>query len=341
MLKTGLIQVYSNNSTLINFATFGLALRASGHNLHTLITCFRSFELMDGVNKASTFLDSMIINNSAIERTFIGEKVMKDKALYSFNKAVNATLKGNVDIVILDGVISLIDNGLIDLKDILTLIKKKPNNVELVLSGSGVPEDIIEEADLVTEMVVQSHASSSEKENVPEDQGSIEVITGNGKGKTTYCLGKSMLTSCIGIRSRILQFIKSPRPYGEVKAIKRLPFLEIISIGEGFLDLHSSGSKKKHVDAARRAWKECLKEIFSLKYGLIVLDEINNAINYGLLSPARVRDMLFIKPEKLNLLLSGRNAHPEVMDAATTVIEMKEIKHPFSKGIKARKGIEF
>jgi cob(I)alamin adenosyltransferase len=296
---------------------------------------------LDGINIASTFLDSMVIDNSAIERTNIEEKVIKDKVLYSFNKAVQATLEGNFDIVILDGVIPFINQDLIGLKDILKLINEKPNNVELVLSGSGAPKDIIKEADLVTEMVVKSHIHTSKKESFPEDQGNIEVITGNGKGKTTYCLGKAMLTSCLGTRSRILQFIKSPKPYGEVKAIKRFPLLEISSMGEGFLDLHSNSSKKKHVDAARRAWKECLKEIFSLKYGLVVLDEIDNAIHYGLVNPERVREMLFLKPEKLNLILSGRNAHSEVMDAATTVIEMKEIKHPFTKGIKARMGIEF
>jgi cob(I)alamin adenosyltransferase len=318
MLKTGLIQVYTSNSNQINFATFGLALRASGHNLRTLITCFESFELLDGINIASTFLDSMVIDNSAIEKTNIEEKVIKDKVLIPF-----------------------INQDLIGLKDILKLINEKPNNVELVLSGSGAPKDIIKEADLVTEMVVKSHIHTSKKESFPEDQDTIEVITGNGKGKTTYCLGKAMLTSCLGTRSRILQFIKSPKPYGEVKAIKRFPLLEISSMGEGFLDLHSNSSKKKHVDAARRAWKECLKEIFSLKYGLVVLDEIDNAIHYGLVNPERVREMLFLKPEKLNLILSGRNAHSEVMDAATTVIEMKEIKHPFTKGIKARMGIEF
>jgi len=341
MLKTGLIQVYTSNSNKINFATFGLALRASGQNLRTLITCFGSFKLLDGVNIASTLLDSMIIDNSAIEGIKIGEKVIKDKVLFSFNKAVQATLEGNFDVVILEGVIPLINQDLICLKDIIKLINEKPNNVELVLSGSGAPEDIIKEADLVTEMVVQNHARASKKENIPEDQGTIEVITGNGKGKTTYCLGKAMLKSCLGTRSRILQFIKSPKPYGEVKAIGRFPLLEISSMGEGFLDLDSKSSKKKHVDAARRAWRECLKEIFSLKYGLVVLDEINNAVHYGLVNPKRVQEMLFLKPERINLILSGRNAHPGVMDAATTVIEMKEIKHPFTKGIKARMGIEF
>jgi cob(I)alamin adenosyltransferase len=74
---------------------------------------------------------------------------------------------------------------------------------------------------------------------------------------------------------------------------------------------------------------------------MLVLDEVNVAIHYGLINWERVREMLFVKPEGISLLLSGRYAHPEIKEAATAVIEMKEIRHPFNRGIKARKGIEF
>ncbi len=103
----------------------------------------------------------------------------------------------------------------------------------------------------------------------------------------------------------------------------------------------SAGPGKKHLEAARQAWEECLREIFSLKYGLVVLDEINIATHYGLTHAERVREMLFLKPRKLHLILSGRNAHLEVKEGANSLIEMREIKHPYKKGIKARKGIEF
>lgn len=325
MLKKGLIQVYTGSSEQINFAPFGLAVRASGHEFRTLITCFEPHELMAGGIRASSFLDTMIIEHSSI-----------NKAHEAFQKARQAVLEGDYDIVVLNGILPLINRDVISLEHVLSLMEDKPENVELVLSGSGASQDIIEKADLVTEMVV-----SGTKEKVSENKGAIEVITGNGKGKTTYCLGKAVLKSCMGTRSSIVQFIKSPKPYGEVKALRKLPNVEIMSMGEGFLDLDSSGPKKKHIDAAGRAWEECLKEIFSLKYGLIVLDEIDNATHYGLINPERVRDMLLLKPRSLHLLLSGRNAHSKVMAAATTVIEMKEIKHPFKKGIKARKGIEF
>jgi cob(I)alamin adenosyltransferase len=147
--------------------------------------------------------------------------------------------------------------------------------------------------------------------------------------------------SALGVRSTVLQFMKSPHPYGEVKAIDRVPHLDIRTMGEGFLFADAAAQMRKHHQAARRAWEECLREVFSLKYGLVVLDEINTATYYGLVHGERVREMLFLKPHDLHLLLSGRNAHLEVIEAASVVIHMREVKHPFTQGVKARKGIEF
>ena len=203
------------------------------------------------------------------------------------------------------------------------------------------PESVIDKADLVTDLELHSISYDQKNGDGPGTQGSIEVVTGNGKGKTTYCLGKSMLYSSIGIRCAFLQFIKSPQPYGEVKAIQMFPNIDIKTMGEGFLGHHLHGHEKRHIEAARRAWEKCLREIFSLKYGMIVMDELNTATFHGLVNPDRVRELLFLKPQNLHLMLSGRNAHAEVMAAASTVIEMREVKHPYRKGIKARKGIEF
>ena len=112
-------------------------------------------------------------------------------------------------------------------------------------------------------------------------------------------------------------------------------------MGKGFLNLHSPYLIEKHRRAAQQAWALWLKQIYSQDYGLLVMDEINIATSYGLISGARVREMLFLTPQRFHILLSGRNAHPDVIEASKTVIEMKEIKHPFRKGIKARRGIEF
>jgi cob(I)alamin adenosyltransferase len=259
----------------------------------------------------------------------------------AFQKAEAAVLEGEFDLVILNNINPLLHSGDVPLQAVFSLLDRKPPHVEMVLSGAGAPEGLLDRADLVTEMIVSPAAEKEPAGIGPELPGPIEVITGNGKGKTTYCLGKALLRSCSGIRSAVLQFMKAPRPYGEIKAIHKLPHLAVQTMGEGFILSDSPPERQKHLRAARVAWEECLREIFSLKYGLVILDEINNATYYGLVHPERVREMLFLKPHNLEILLSGRNAHLEVRAAATTLVEMREIKHPYRKGIKARKGIEF
>jgi cob(I)alamin adenosyltransferase len=332
MFKKGLIQVYTGTTGQFNFAPMGLSLRAAGHGLRVHLTNFLSHHLMEGLAVASTYLKpSLRVDHSPS----LGEG-----AISTFHRTKASALAGESDIVIVCGVSSLISRGLVSLEEVLQLIEDKPAHVELIFSGVDMPEAIMNKAHLITEMSV-STSDPVEKGLHPGTPGAVEVVTGNGKGKTTYCLGKAMLSACMGLPCAFLQFIKSPRGYGEVKAIQRLPNLEIKTMGEGFLYSQDPGEKKRHRDAARLAWEHCLREIFSLKYGLVVLDEINTATHYGLVNPDRVREMLFLKPRDLQIILSGRNAHEEVLAAAPTVIELKEIKHPFKEGIKARKGIEF
>jgi len=262
-------------------------------------------------------------------------------AQQAYEKAENFVLQGTYDIVVLNGLHQLLEQNIISLDRLLSLCERKPENVELILSGSRIPESLLDKADLITEMVVRHHPAKIRMEKTFAQTGSIEVVTGKGKGKTTYCLGKAMLMSCMGVPSFILQVIKSPRAYGEVMAIERLPNLTIKTMGKGFLKGLNEPFEKKHIQAAKKAWEVWLHEIYSFKYGLLVLDEINVATYYGLIRSERVQEMLFLKPPNLHLLLSGRNAHPDVLKMATTVIEMQEVRHPFQKGIKARKGIEY
>ncbi len=343
MLDKGLIQVYTTESDQMNFAPIGLSLRAAGHGLRTLITTFTSDEMLEGLSFASQFLQgSLFVEHLGTKQIlFPGDDAHKTPLqIDGYQSTLEAIFSGDFNIVILNGIHRALEQGLLSTQDILKLMRQKPGNLELVLSGKGLSDQIIERADLVTEMVVTKGPKHPE-ETPQRGNGTVDVITGPGKGKTTYCLGKAMLMSSMGTPSVIFQTIKSPKLYGEVKAIQKLPFLEIKSMGKGFLHKHSAGLEKKHIDAAKAAWALLLKKIFSLEYKLVVLDEINVATHYGLINFHRVREMLFMKPDNLHLLLSGRHAHPEVIEAATNVIEMREIKHPFRKGIKARKGIEF
>jgi cob(I)alamin adenosyltransferase len=344
MLDKGLIQVYTTESDQMNFAPIGLSLRAAGHGLRTLITTFTSDEILEGLSFASQFLHpNLAIEHCHTEQTTplrAGQSNETALQTWAFQKTMDAIFSSDFQIVVLNGIHRALDQGLLSFEDILKLMRQKPGNTELILSGKGLGDQIIERADLVTEMVV-TKAPKDTQVSHPRGNGTVDVITGPGKGKTTYCLGKAMLMSSMGIPSAVFQTIKSPKLYGEVRAIQKLPFLEIKTMGKGFLHKHSAGLEKKHIDAAKAAWALLLKKIFSLEYKLVVLDEINVATHYGLINFHRVREMLFMKPDNLHLLLSGRHAHPEVIEAATNVIEMREIKHPFRKGIKARKGIEF
>lgn len=343
MLEKGLVQVYTGKSMKYNYAPLGLSLRAAGQGFRTLIACFVPHELMDDEAQMVSFYLTpyLTVDHTAVEGVHPRGVLDRDKTLKLFYESRRSILASSYDVVILNGIGQTMALGIITVEDVLALMREKPATVELVLTGPGVPESVIERADLVTDLESQTVAYDPKNDEDPGSQGSIEVVTGNGKGKTTYCLGKSMIYSSLGIRCAFLQFIKSPQPYGEVKAIQMIPNIDIKTMGEGFLGHRPGGQEKRHIEAARRAWEKCLREIFSLKYGLIVLDELNTATSYGLVNPDRVRELLFLKPQNLHLLLSGRNAHADVMAAASSVIEMKEVKHPYRNGITARRGIEF
>lgn len=345
MLKTGLIQVYTGNCAGINFIPLGLGLRAAGRNLRVHIACFPPQEMINGARQISDLLKpNLFIHYPDVRQDITGgewEKSDIDEINRTFEKSREALHGGQFDLVVLNGINGIVSQGIIPSAALLALIKEKPKHVELVFSGPDAHEEILARADLITEMVAHSGKEEAVGDSDYLEKAPAEVITGNGKGKTTYCLGKAMLMSGIGIRAKILQFIKSPKAYGEVRAIEKLPGLDIETLGEGFLRASGKVPERKHLEAARRAWETCLREIFSLEYGLIVLDEINIATRYALIRPGRIREMLFLKPRNLHIILSGRNAHQEVMEGASSVIEMREIRHPLKKGIKARKGIEF
>jgi len=344
MLKRGLVQVYTGKTRQMNLAHIGLSLRATGQNLRTFVMGLLPHPFVETEDRALSFLKpNVVVERSPLTSVSSNEILLerdRDKINTSFEHIQEIIFSGTFDIIVLEEINQVVDRDIIPMSSIIDLMRRKPANVELVLTGGNARGEIIEQADLVTEMVEHKREEGSWKIDGSNQEGCVGVVTGNGKGKTTYCLGRAMFFAANGIPSIVLQFIKSPRAYGEVVAIERFPKLEIKSMGEGFI-LESSRPLRRHIEAARGAWEACLREIFSLNYGIIVLDEINVATQLGLVHPDRVREMMFLKPRNLHIILSGRNAHPEMMERASPVFEMKEIKHPFHKGIRARKGIEF
>ena len=170
-----------------------------------------------------------------------------------------------------------------------------------------------------------------------ERHGLIIVHTGNGKGKTTAALGLAIRAWSAGLKVLILQFIKGGRRSSELTALDALK-IEVRQMGLGFITKENFDEQKK---SARSAVEIAQKEILSGDWDLIILDEINYAVKFGLLDAAEILELIKIRPPQLHLVFTGRDALPELIDAADLVTEMKLIKHPFRQGISAQVGIEF
>ena len=160
--------------------------------------------------------------------------------------------------------------------------------------------------------------------------GLILINTGPGKGKTTAALGTAFRAAGNGMRVLVLQFLKGSWHYGELDSAEALA-----------ASLANAETDPEDLKMVEDAWDEAAAAILSGEYDLIVLDEINYAIGYKMLDPEKVADVLRRKPAMLHVILTGRNAHPSLVELADTVTEMREVKHAYAKGILAQRGIEF
>jgi cob(I)alamin adenosyltransferase len=169
-------------------------------------------------------------------------------------------------------------------------------------------------------------------------RGYVQVYTGTGKGKTTAALGLAMRAAGAGLRVFIAQFVKGMK-YSELKAIER--FSDLITIKQYGRDCFIyQVPKDEDIQAAREGLKEVKEVVFSGLYPLVILDEANIATYYNLFSVEEVLELIDKKPENVELVITGRNAHPRLMERADLVTEMREVKHYYTKGVQARTGIE-
>lgn len=181
-----------------------------------------------------------------------------------------------------------------------------------------------------------------------EQKGLVLINTGNGKGKTTAALGTAIRAWGDGQRVLILQFIKGSWTYGELEAVNALSGIngniEIRSMGDGFV-FHNKKENEEEYERkkalARAAWRTACEEVMSGKWDLVILDEVNYAVHFGMITAGEVADLIEKRPAALNMILTGRYAEQKLIELADTVTEMKPVKHAFEKGIRARKGIEF
>ena len=171
-----------------------------------------------------------------------------------------------------------------------------------------------------------------------ERKGLVIVNTGNGKGKTTAALGLAFRALGHGFRVLMVQFIKGSWKYGELESAKRFENFKLIPMGRGFV---STNGKIEEED--RKAAADALGYARShmKDYDMVILDEVIYAIGFGLVDVKEVMDLIEEKPEGVHLVLTGRNAPDEILKRADLVTEMREVKHPYQKGIKAQRGVEF
>jgi cob(I)alamin adenosyltransferase len=186
----------------------------------------------------------------------------------------------------------------------------------------------------------QSKKRVSPEKELNNEKGLLIVFTGRGKGKTTAALGMAVRAAGHGMKVLILQFIKGAWAYGELKSLRKLEEIEIKPLGTGFT------WKKESLDEDRRlaeaGWDEAVSEMKRGYYDMIVLDELNVVLSYGLLPGETVMRALEDRPPGLHMVVTGRDAPDELIAIADLVTEMKEVKHPFrDRGLKATKGVEF
>jgi cob(I)alamin adenosyltransferase len=173
-------------------------------------------------------------------------------------------------------------------------------------------------------------------------RGLIIVNTGPGKGKTTAAMGTALRAVGQGMRVLMLQFLKGSWHYGELDAVKAFGEKFVMKqMGRGFVKVGTEKPDPEDVRMVENAWYEAKQAIQSGEWDLVILDEINYAISYGMLNPEVVAYELTLKPPMVHVILTGRNAHPKIIEIADTVTEMRQIKHAYEKGVMAQRGIEY
>jgi len=171
------------------------------------------------------------------------------------------------------------------------------------------------------------------------EKGYVHVYTGPGKGKTTAALGLGLRAAGAGFKVHMIQFMKGRR-YSELDAVEKIPNFTISQHGRDEF-VSKENPEQIDINLAQEGFAHAQEIIKNGKYDMVILDEINVAVDYNLVSLDDLLELIEEKPEKLELVLTGRYAHPELVKMADLITEMLEIKHPYQHGVQARKGVDY
>jgi len=171
-------------------------------------------------------------------------------------------------------------------------------------------------------------------------QGFVQVYTGDGKGKTSAAFGLALRAVGRGLKVYVVQFIKGGFDYGELYVVDEIPNLKLRAFGRGKF-VTEKPPAKKDVELAREALTLAEKIVKNGGYDIVILDEINVALDLKLIEVERVLELIINKPKNVEIVLTGRSAPQRIIECADLVTEMRELKHPYTKGFPARKGIEY
>lgn len=192
-------------------------------------------------------------------------------------------------------------------------------------------------------MSIASKPIKIEKLVPKKPHGLVVVITGNGKGKTSSAMGMALRASGHGLKTCIIQFMKGDLYTGEWDGVKLLgDLVELHATGMGFCGIQGNPyTHAEHRASAQAAVELARVKMASGEYGILILDEINNALKLKLIDLEQVLDLINAKPELMHLVLTGRDAHPDVVELADTVSEVCEVKHAYRKDIEPQPGIDY
>jgi cob(I)alamin adenosyltransferase len=174
---------------------------------------------------------------------------------------------------------------------------------------------------------------------VGDGPGLVQVYTGDGKGKTTAALGLAMRAVGHGYKVLIVQFMKTGEPYGESRSFSHLPGLELRSFARSCL-IDADHPEPEDFRLAQQALDFAWERVMSKEHDVVILDEVSIAVKWGLIDPAEVVRLVNERPPGVEMVLTGRYAPPEFLDMADLITEMRNVRHPYQKGVLSRQGID-